>query len=398
MLFPACWPPVMAPPPIQEKVIGVSILAAMSEYAHTIGMPFSSGIVPAMMNDASDGVMNGMMGNTQIMMGGMGGMMGNNPLPTNAGTSGLANAMTAFMGSAMNRSGLTIVDMQALMNKMSTSNGQIQGGVTPGVNGTITGTTMMGPVSGATVTAFAINSGAMGAQIGTGTTDAQGNFTMSIGAYSGPVMLRMSGGTYTNEATGTSMTMQSGDMMTSMMPQAIAGAIMSGVQITPLTSMAQAMAQAMSGGMTPANITAANTAMGNYFSVSDILYTHPMNPLTPGSGTGATQDMRNYGMVLAAMSQYANTIGMPFSSGMVTAMMNDASDGIMNGMMGNTQIMMGGMGGMMGNNPLSTNAGTSGLASAMTAFMGSAMNRSGLTIADMQSLMTKLSTSNGRIQ
>ena len=271
-------------------------------------------------------------------------------------------------------------------------------GAATGVNGTIMGTAVKGPASGATVTAFAINNGAMGAQIGAGSTDAQGNFTMSIGAYSGPVMLRMTGGTYTDEATGAVMTMQSGDIMTSMMPQAIAGAVMSGVQITPLTSMAQAMAQSMSGGMTPANITAANTAMGNYFSVSDILFTRPMNPLTPGSGTGATQDMRNYGTVLAAMSQYAQTIGMPISSGMVTAMMNDASDGVMNGRMGNGQIMMGGMGGMMGNNPMSTNAGTSGLAGAMTAFMGSTMNRSGLTVADMQALINKMSASSGQIQ
>ncbi len=178
-------------------------------------------------------------------------------------------------------------------------------GATPVANGVITGTAVKGPVSGATVTAFAISNGVMGAQIGTGTTDAQGNFTLSIGAYSGPVMLRMTGGTYTDEATGASMTMQPGDMMTSMMPQAIAGAVMGGVQITPLTSMAQVRAQSMSGGMTPANIAAANTAMGNYFSVNDILYTHPMNPLTPGSGSGATQDMRNYGIMLAAMSQYA---------------------------------------------------------------------------------------------
>ena len=154
----------------------------------------------------------------------------------------------------------------------------------------------------------------------------------------------------------------------------------------------------MSGGMTAANIMAANAAMGNYFSISDILYTHPMNPLTTGSGTGATQDMRNYGVVLAAMSKYAQTIGMPFSSAMVTVMMDDAADGVMNGMMGSTQIMMGGMGGMMGNNPLSANAGTSGLANAMTAFMGSAMNRSGLTVADMQSLMNKMSASGGQIQ
>lgn len=271
-------------------------------------------------------------------------------------------------------------------------------GETSGAEGTITGTAVKGPVNGAAVTAFAINNGVMGAQIGTGTTDAEGNFTMSIGAYSGPVMLRMIGGTYTDEATGATMTMQPGDIMASMMPHAIAGVVMGGVQITPLTSMAQMRAQSMNGGMTPANITAANTATGSYFSVSDILYTHPMNPLTTGSGTGATQDMRNYGMVLAAMSKYAQTIGMPISSGMVTAMMDDAADGVMNGMRGGGQIMMGGMGGMMGNNPMLPNAGTSGLTSAMTAFMGSAMNRSGLTVADMQALLNKMNGSNGQIQ
>jgi hypothetical protein len=89
-------------------------------------MPVSSGIVTVMMNDAADGVMNGMMGNTQIMMGGMGGMMGNMPLSTTAGTSGLAQAMTTFMGSSMNKSGLTAADMQTLMNRMNTASGQIQ--------------------------------------------------------------------------------------------------------------------------------------------------------------------------------------------------------------------------------------------------------------------------------
>jgi hypothetical protein len=39
---------------------------------------------------------------------------------------------------------------------------------TSGLNGTIMGTAVKGPVNGATVTAFAINNGVMGAQIGTG--------------------------------------------------------------------------------------------------------------------------------------------------------------------------------------------------------------------------------------
>ncbi len=63
--------------------------------------------------------------------------------------------------------------------------------------------------------------------------------------------------------------------------------------------MAQARAQAMPGGMTDANIMAANTAVGNYFMVGDILHTQPMNPSVPGSAATATQDTKNYGAVSA---------------------------------------------------------------------------------------------------
>jgi hypothetical protein len=121
-----------------------------------------------------------------------------------------------------------------------------------------------------------------------------------------------------------------------------------------------------------------------------------MNANVNGSGMGANQDMKNYGMTIAAICQYANDIGMPNSSGMVTAMMDDASDGHMNGMVGNTQIGMGG--GMMGGNMMSSTAGTSGLAGAMVEFIQSTMNKSGATVQDMQTLINKLQSSNGLIQ
>jgi hypothetical protein len=76
-------------------------------------------------------------------------------------------------------------------------------------------------------------------------------------------------------------------------------------------------------------------------------------------------------------------------------MMKDASDGMMDGMMGNTQISMGG--GMMGGGMMQSNAGTSGLAMAMTDYMSSDMNHSGLTAADMNSLIAQLSLSNGQL-
>jgi len=36
----------------------------------------------------------------------------------------------------------------------------------------------------------------MGAQLASGTTNSMGSFSLSLGAYSGPVMLKMSGGSY----------------------------------------------------------------------------------------------------------------------------------------------------------------------------------------------------------
>jgi hypothetical protein len=260
----------------------------------------------------------------------------------------------------------------------------------------VSGTVVKGPVAGAAVVAFAVSNGTMGGQVGAGTTDAGGNFSVSIGDYAGPLVMQVSGGTYADEATGTTMTMRSGDVLACAIPAVTTGESTTGVQITPLTSMAHARVRHMMGGITPANITTANAGVGTYFSVTDILHTAPMNPLVPGSGAGATADARNYGMSIAAMSQYAMDIGMPVSSGIVTAMMDDASDGVMNGMMGTTGISMMGMGGMMGGTMHPT-AGTSGLATAMGTFIGSPKNRSGLGATEMQALMNQLAASNGQL-
>jgi hypothetical protein len=239
----------------------------------------------------------------------------------------------------------------------------------------------------------------MGAQLASGTTNSMGSFSLSLGAYSGPVMLKMSGGTYDNLATGTTMTMMTGDVMTAVISNISSGGTVTGIQMTPLTSMAQAMANNMAGGMTGTNITSANTSVCNYFMVTDILQTMPMNAAAAGSGGTATTAMKNYGIAIAAMSQYAQTIGMTDPAALITAMMNDASDGIMNGKMGSTSITMGGMGGGMmgGGTMMQSTAGTSGLATAMTTFMGSAANKSGLSATDMQTLINTLAASNGTI-
>lgn len=269
-------------------------------------------------------------------------------------------------------------------------------GVGSGGTGIISGAVVKGPAANATVSAYALADGQAGAALGSAVTDANGNFTLPIGSYSGPLMLQASAGTYRDEASGALMTMPSGDVMTAALASVARGASVSGIQVTPVTSMAQTRAQQMEGGMTDANISAANAALGSYFLVSDILHVAPMNPLAAGSGAHAGTDSRNYGMALAAMSQYAKSLGMANTSALVTSMMSDASDGMMNGRRGAAPISMQ-MSAMMGSAMMAPKAGTSGLASGMTDFVSSPANMSGLTATDVAPLVQRLSRSDGQI-
>ena len=251
--------------------------------------------------------------------------------------------------------------------------------------GTLSGTATKGPVGSATVKAFAINNGTKGSELGSATTDASGNFTMTMGAYSGPVMLQVHGGSYLDEATGMRMNMLDADELTCVVPEltVTAGSTTAGIQVTPLTAMAQAWAEHMTGGMTAANAMLANSHIGAAYvgPGADIVMMHPIDPTVAGSANGASIEAKNYGMILAAMSQSAHDLGMTTSSSaMVTAMLNDASDGIMNGRMNGTAINMNGMGGMMGGGSMMTTAGTSQLATSMATFINNmTMNRSGVT-------------------
>lgn len=264
-----------------------------------------------------------------------------------------------------------------------------------GVQGAISGNVVKGPVSGATVRALAISGGLAGAPVASATTDENGAFLMAMGDYAGPVMLQMSGGTYVDEATGAVMAMAPGDTLTAVVPAMARGAVVTGVQVTPLTGMAQAMAARLPGGLTDANIAAANAAIGNYFMVSDILRTRPINPLVPGSAAGASQSMINYGMTLAAMSQFSRDMSIPVSSTFVVAMMNDASDGVMDGMAGAATLTI--LRGLVGGGLPRPDAGSTGLAAAMQEFMASNMNLSGAPAAAVAPLMLQLGMMGGRL-
>jgi hypothetical protein len=276
------------------------------------------------------------------------------------------------------------------------SGGADGGGSASATTGSISGTVTKGPVGGATIRAFAVNNGVKGAQLGNAQTDPSGHFTMRVDAYSGPLMLQAHGGSYMDEATGTRMNLLDADDMTCVVPSVniTADSTMTGVQVTPLTSMAQHWAENMAGGMTSMNITTANMRIGAAYMGAgmDIVMTQPIDPTVVGSANGASIDAKNYGMILAAMSQEARQLGMTrSSSALVTALHNDAEDGAMDGTRRGVPINMNGMGGMMGGGNMMPAAGSGELANAMAMFINGPMNRSGVTsVAEMQALMDEL--------
>jgi hypothetical protein len=135
--------------------------------------------------------------------------------------------------------------------------------------------------------------GSMGAQLGQGTTDANGNYSVSIGAYSGPVLVEAYG-SYTDEATGQPKTVSSNSPLRAAFSNVSSSVA---IAVTPLTDLAVRQA----GSLTPMNISAANGLVTELFKF-DIIATMPVAP-TASALSGTTQAQKDYTLALAAVSQ-----------------------------------------------------------------------------------------------
>ena len=103
-------------------------------------------------------------------------------------------------------------------------------------------------------------------------TAADGTFSVNLTSFYGPVLIQISGGTYTNAAS------QAGSSLVNLAStnaslQAVAniggGGTVSAV-VTPLTAVATAIAQGMSGGLTAANYAAASANVATQFQLGGL--------------------------------------------------------------------------------------------------------------------------------
>lgn len=185
------------------------------------------------------------------------------------------------------------------------------GGGGGGPETTISGTVAKGPVKGSTIKVFEIisshnpNKARVGAAvIGQGTTLDDGSYRVNIGLTRGAILVEATGGTYTDEATGTANTALSTPIRAAF--GNISGMVRRGdsitVQVTPFTELGfRALgADRPSDG----NIVAANARVSSTLDLAglDVVRTRPI-PANVAPPAGATEAQITYGLILAIVSQ-----------------------------------------------------------------------------------------------
>jgi hypothetical protein len=134
---------------------------------------------------------------------------------------------------------------------------------------TITGIAFKGPISDGAISVHALNSdGSMGSTIGTDVTTSDGLFSVDIGTYSGDVLIKVTGGTYTDEATSTTKTNSELRAAITDVNQSLS------VAVTALSEIAVQLAS-LKGGVTKSNIERANTIVSNMLGGVDICKVPP---------------------------------------------------------------------------------------------------------------------------
>ncbi|NIO20503.1 MAG: hypothetical protein GTN53_29510, partial [Candidatus Aminicenantes bacterium] len=187
---------------------------------------------------------------------------------------------------------------------------------------TLSGRSSKGPIFGANIDIFALNSdGSTGDLLATATTDSEARYEANLGGYSGPVLIILNDGQYQDEATG--QIIQNTTTLHAALQNA-SGKV--SVMVTPLTELAYRNA----GILTPANINSSNISISMLFGI-DILSIEPVDPSDSTEAASASQAQKDYSLILAAISELSHSTGMSISEILVD-MEADIVDGILDSM------------------------------------------------------------------
>jgi hypothetical protein len=190
---------------------------------------------------------------------------------------------------------------------------------------TIAGVAAKGPLNGANVTVFAVKAdGTFDRTLGpiaTGktSTDGTGRYSINIPAASapkGPVVVEVTGGTYTDEVSGTANVQLTAPIRT-VVPTVVFAVKADGtvegkneIAVTPFTELAfqKAVGTGSETGigvisLTKTNIDDANSSIAKTFGIDNIVTTQPFDPANAAAASTATAAEKKYSVALGTISQ-----------------------------------------------------------------------------------------------
>ena len=186
------------------------------------------------------------------------------------------------------------------------------GGGSPSASGTggansvtFSGVAAKGPINGGDVKVYGLKNGQLDTTtvLGTGktATDGSGSYTVTLASPpAGPVVVEVSGGTYTDESSGTAGVVLKTPL------RAVVSSVAEGAKIavTPLTHLAFEQVDGI-GTYTAVEIDDSNAQIANFFKISDIIKSLPFDP-TKDVPSGSSNDQKLYSAALGVFSQLVN--------------------------------------------------------------------------------------------
>ncbi|MDH5541618.1 MAG: hypothetical protein OEY64_01505 [Nitrospinota bacterium] len=173
---------------------------------------------------------------------------------------------------------------------------------------TVSGYAILGPVFSATVDIYGLNDdGTRGDLIATTTTGSDGEFSYT-GKIKGAIAIVVTGGSYTDEATGETVTLRDGDELVTLLAE---GSDVQNVGVTALTTIASARASKNASHGLSTAIDAANKEVAVFFGLDgvDIVKVRP-DDLTDDTEDDKDTHNATYGLVNAAFTQLAKDKGL----------------------------------------------------------------------------------------
>jgi Kelch motif/Galactose oxidase, central domain len=201
----------------------------------------------------------------------------------------------------------------------------------------VSGSAIQNGMNGAAITAVSVNpDGSDDATLATATADSNGNFSMVIAPPpTGPVRFRASGGSYVSEENGA--TISSPSPLSVLLPSLQNN--LSSLEINPLTTFVDSLADGnISRGESLANALSDSTASIEHdYGIS----TDPSTLAPLYSAASAGTDAGRLGLILGALVNEDQVAceGTIHTSGLVSALSSDISDGVFDGMNSGTPVI-----------------------------------------------------------